>query len=220
VSNPAEATADPDPIRTDGSMPSGLDTARHTAHRVAAIRAPFPGVDTLAPRPATEAPAAELAPVVHIADRAPRPVRDGAARWGAIVPLDAQNRLSLGKALARLGWDETTFLVAVRDGGRVVVRAADDSPEATPVPVDGDRRLTLPPGVLAILGVRRGDQVFASAVLDTGELYLAAAADVLQEFTGPVPTAPAKAIAVPAVGTGRGSTPRWQPRDGRRRRIG
>src|SRR4051812_8975768 len=69
-----EGTALPGQPRTEWSMPAGLDTARRTAARVAAIRAPYPGTDTLAARIAVpEPPAAPaLAPVVHLADRTPR----------------------------------------------------------------------------------------------------------------------------------------------------
>ena len=106
-------------------MPHGLATRHRTAARVAAIKAPYPGVDTLfpeaAPRtdsaagtPATPpAPAdgdagGRLAAVVHLADRTPRPARDGGTRHGQTAPIDAQNRVSLGKALSALDSDQQT----------------------------------------------------------------------------------------------------------------
>ena len=106
-------------------MPAGPDTAHRTAARVAAIRAPYPGTDTLTPRISPdhgEASAAEvLAPVVHIADRTPRPPRDGAARHVHAPRIDAQNRGNLGKALGALGWTEPTLLVTARENGHVVI---------------------------------------------------------------------------------------------------
>jgi hypothetical protein len=64
---------------------------------------------------------------VHLADRTLRPVRDGGTRHGQMAPIDAQNRVSLGKALSALGWTRDTFLVATRESGHIVVRAAADS---------------------------------------------------------------------------------------------
>src|SRR3954462_241412 len=66
-----------------------------TRHRTAAIRSPYPGIDTLAAAPEASSPVAgeaagqRLAAVVHLADRAPRPARDGATRTPRI---DAQDR--------------------------------------------------------------------------------------------------------------------------------
>ena len=179
-------------------------------------RAPgaFAEVDTLAPaRPATSlrdagrghVPLDEptggepLAAVVHLADRVARPPRDGATRHGQAAPIDAQNRVSLGKALSALGWDQRTLLVAARENGHYVVRAGDDSPLLTRVPVDAQRRLTLPPAVLGGLDVRPGDQIQAAVVVDTAELHLFAAADALQLLTGALPAgASAEAAAEPA----------------------
>jgi hypothetical protein len=73
---------------------------------------------------------------------------------GQTAPIDAQNRVSLGKALSALDWDQRTFLVAARENGHYVIRTGADSPLLIPVPVDGQRRLTLPPAVLATLDVR------------------------------------------------------------------
>jgi hypothetical protein len=178
-------------------MPAGLNTAHRTTARVAtarvaAIRAPYPGIDTVSPNTGPHAgdggaAAAVLAPVVHLADRTPRPARDGAVRHGQTATVDGQNRVNLGKALTALGWTPDTFLVAARENGHVVVRAGADSPLLTRVPVDAQRRLTLPPAVLAGLDVRRGEQVQAVAVVDTGELHLFAAADALQLLTGALP---------------------------------
>src|SRR5829696_1536917 len=50
VAPSADPTADSWQQRTERSMPAGLDTARRTAARVAAIRAPYPGTDSLSPR--------------------------------------------------------------------------------------------------------------------------------------------------------------------------
>lgn len=202
-------------------MPAGLDTAHRTAARVAAIRAPYPGTDTVAPKISPDdgdASAAEvLAPVVHIADRTPRPVRDGAVRHAHAPRIDAQHRVNLGKALGALGWTPQTFLVAAREDGHVVIRAAADSPLLTRVPVDADRRLTLPPAVFVALDVRPGDQVLAAVVLDTAELHLLAVADALQLLTGALSTAAPEPAAVPTPRTpGNRIRGRWQPADGGR----
>ncbi len=162
----------------------------------------------------------QLAPVVHLADRTPRPARDGGTRHGQIAPIDAQNRVSLGKALSALGWTPDTFLAAARENGHIVVRAAADSPLLTPVPVDAQRRLTLPPAVLGTLDVRPGDQVLAGVVVDTAELHLFAAADALQLLTGALSTAaevsvePQLAPASRAAGGSR-IRGRWKAADGR-----
>lgn len=209
-------------------MPAGLNTAHRTAARVAAIRSPYRGVDALGPgaaapgpgRPASDAAEVALAPVVHLADRTPRPARDGATRHAYAPRIDAQNRVNLGKALSALGWTPDTFLVAAREDGRFVIRAGADSPLLTPVPVDADRRLTLPPLVLAGLDVRSGDQVLASVVVDTGELHLFAAADALQQLTGAllaaaVPAAAPQTPTAPAT-QGRSRVKRaWAAADGR-----
>jgi hypothetical protein len=209
-------------------MPSGLDTAHRTAARIAAIRSPYRGVDALSPdpvgpaadRPAAGSAEAALAPVVHLADRTPRPARDGAVRHGQTAAVDAQNRVNLGKALTALGWTPQTFLVAARENGHVVVRAGADSPLLTPVPVDAQRRLTLPPAVLAGLDIRRGEQVQAVAVVDTGELHLFAAADALQQLIGALPVAAVAAAAPPPAAApatqGRSRVkPAWRAAEGR-----
>lgn len=123
---------------------------------------------------------------MHIAGRTPRPARDGAVRHAhAQAPrIDAQNRVNLGKALGALGWTPQTLLVAARENGHVVIRAAADSPLLTRVPVDADRRPTLPPAVLVALDVRSGDQVLTSVVVATAELHLFAVADALTLLTG------------------------------------
>jgi hypothetical protein len=121
---PVEGTAPAGQLDTGALMPHGLDTRYRTAARIAGIRAPYPGVDTLAhvrrgagvsDADRTDSPDAgePLAPVVHLADRAPRPARDGGTRHGQAAPIDAQNHVSLGKALSALGWDQRTLL-----GGR------------------------------------------------------------------------------------------------------
>jgi hypothetical protein len=209
-------------------MTSGLDTAHRTAARVTAIRSPYRGVDALGPNPdasddgrrAAGAAEVALAPVVHLANRTPRPARDGATRRAYAPCIDAQNRVNLGKALRALGWTPDTFLVAAREDDRVVIRAGADSPMLTPVPVDADRRLTLPPLVLAGLDVRPGDQVLASVVVDTGELHLFAAADALQQLTGVLPgaAAPAAAPQTPTAPATQGRSrvkPAWAAADGR-----
>jgi hypothetical protein len=214
---------------TSALMPHGLNTRLRTATRVAAIRAPYPGVDALAPATVpptpgtpTQAPdgdgdggAGQLATVVHLADRAPRPARDGATRHGQIAPIDPQNRVSLGKALSALGWTSETFLVAAREDRHTVVRAAADSPLLTRVPVDAQRRLTLPPAVLAGLDVGRGDQVVAVAVTETAELHLFAAGDALQLLTGALPAAATDAAPEPAPRAAGGSRvkARWAAGD-------
>ncbi|MCF6744815.1 hypothetical protein E9529_11080 [Blastococcus sp. KM273128] len=209
-------------------MPAGLDTAHRTAARVAAIRAPHPGTDALrrkaAPRSAGGRAAAEvLAPVVHISDRAPRPPRDGAVRDAHAPRIDAQNRVDLGKALRALGWTPETLLVAARENGHVVIRAAAHSPLLTRVPVDADRRLTLPPAVLVALDVRPGDQVLAGVVVDTAELHLFAVADALQLLTGVLPAgSQAEGSPEPALRAAGGSRikGRWRAAEGSARTSG
>ncbi|MGY1681266.1 hypothetical protein [Geodermatophilus sp. SYSU D01176] len=125
---------------------------------------------------------------MHISDRTPRPPRDGAVRHAYAPRIDGQNRVNLGKALGALGWTRQTLLVAARENGHVVIRAAADSPLLTRVPVDADRRLTLPPAVLVTLDVRPGDQVLAGVVVDAGELHLFPVADPLQLLTGALPS--------------------------------
>ena len=206
-------------------MPAGLDTAHRTAARVAAIRAPHPGTDALrpkaGPRGAGGGAAAEvLAPVVHISDRTPRPPRDGAVRHAHAPRIDTQNRVNLGKALGALGWSPQTLLVAARENGHVVIRAAADSPLLIRVPVDADRRLTLPPAVLIALDVRPGDQVLAGVVVDTAELHLFAVADALQLLTGTLcPEVEAGSVPAPAPRPAGGSRVRgrWVAADGRGR---
>ena len=144
-----------------------------------------------------------------------RPARDGAARRGGIVPLDAQNRIAGGKLLAALGWAAGQPIVASCEPGRAVLRAgAADTPLLVPVQVDSDRRLLLPPTVTGALGVAPGAQVVAVAVPATGMLLLLAAADVLQQLTGPLPDA---AVAAPEQTThsapgSRGGRSRVKPR--------
>ncbi|MGY1750997.1 hypothetical protein [Modestobacter sp. SYSU DS0511] len=204
-------------------MPSGLDARHRAAARVAGIRSPYPGTDALPAKPGArhrgDAAADVLAPVVHLSDRTPRPARDGAIRLAHAPRIDAQNRVNLGKALAALGWNPQTLLVAARENGHVVIRAAVDSPLLTRVPVDANRRLTLPPAVLAALDVRSGDQVLAGVVVNTAELHLFAAADALQLLIGALPAA-AQAegspefAPVPRAAGGSRIRSRWQAADG------
>lgn len=145
-------------------------------------------------------------------------MRDGARRHGAIVPLDGQHRASLGKPLTAMGWTCATPLVAVlRDGHAVVsVRDGGGSPATVALTVDADKRLQLPPTIVASLVLGSGDQVVAIALPDAGELHLHAARDVLQQLTGPLqPPAPLPepdATAPPTAGTGRTRIRRaWTP---------
>jgi hypothetical protein len=166
-------------------MPHGLDTKIRTERAVANIRGRYPAPLTVMASSGTDGGA----DVVALPRREPRPARDGAKRWGGCVPLDAGGRVSLGKGLAALGWDAATTLVATCSPREVVVRAGRaDAPTLVPVPVDEDRRLTLPPTVTGALDVARGEQVVAVAVPATGELHLRAAADVLQQVTGDLDT--------------------------------
>jgi hypothetical protein len=124
-----------------------------------------------------------------------RPRRDGATRIAALVPLDCDNRASLAKPLAALGWDRTTRLVAEIYGHRAVVRAGEPTetqPWLVAIRVSG-ARLSLPPTLTGALAVGGGDQVLAVALPATGELQLFAAADALQELTGDLPRDPANA---------------------------
>lgn len=167
-------------------MPHGLNTHIRNAHAVANIRGGrYPAPLTVMASTGTDAGTDAVADVVALPRRDARPARDGVARPGALAPLDGGNRVSLGKVLAALGWDAGTALVATCSPREVVVRAGRaDAPTLIPVPVDSDRRLTLPPSVTGALDVARGEQVLAVAVPATGELHLRAAADVLQQVTG------------------------------------
>jgi hypothetical protein len=201
----------------------GLDTAIRTQHAVTAIRgasspaSALPAPDTITARRAAAREADGTASVVPIR-RQPRPVRDGARRHGVIVPLDGQHRASLGKPLTAMGWTAGTPLVAVlRDGHAVVsVRDGGGSPATVALTVDADKRLQLPPTIVASLVLGAGDQLVAIALPDEGELHLHAAGDVLQQLTGPLQppasaTAP-EATPAPVTGTRRARIRRaWTP---------
>lgn len=132
----------------------------------------------------------------------------GAARVGAIVPLDVQCQASVGKAAAALGWSTATRLVLGVEGDRAVVREGTRTePRLVSVALDGQRRLQLPPAVTGALHLAPGDQVVLVATPGTGELAVHAAADVLQDLTGVLPAPPAEPGAVRAVpGAGRRSS--------------
>jgi hypothetical protein len=86
------------------------------------------------------------------------------------------------------------------------------------VPVDADRRLTLPPAVLVALDVRPGDQVLAGVVVDAAELHLFAVADALQLLTGALPSeVEAEGVPAPRAPAGSRVRGRWQAADGRGR---
>lgn len=197
-------------------MPHGLDTKIRTAHAVANIRGRYPAPLTVMASGGTDA----LADVVAL-PRRDAPARDGVDRRGVCVPLDGGNRVSLGKILAALGWDAATTLVATCSPREVVVRVGlAGTPTLIPVPVDDDRRLTLPPSITGALDVARGQQVVAVAVPATGELHLRAAADVLQQVTGVLDTsADDEPAAIPAPAAGLPTRSRvkeaWRPAAGR-----
>jgi hypothetical protein len=202
--------------RTDGSMPHPLDTAIRNGHAVARIRSPYAAPRTVMAAAEAAVDGHTEAQVVPLPRRDPRPARDGIRRCGAIAPLDGQNRVSLAKVLVPLGWDASTALVATCRPREVVITAAiATAPTLTAVPVDDDRRLTLPPTVTGALDVGRGEQVVAVAVPATGELHLRAAADVLQQVTGALEVAvdePTPAQAAPAGRARRRRvTQRWAP---------
>lgn len=193
-------------------MPHGLDTSIRTARVVGRIRAPFPS-----PRAVSAAvdPGAD-ADVVPLPRRDGAPARDGVERRAAVGLLDGQNRLSLGKVLTALGWDAATPLVAVCSPREVVITAGTAlRPTLTPVPVDGDRRLTLGPTITGALDVGPGEQVVAVAVPSVGELHLRAAADALQLITGAFISGGAdqdQAAVAPTARSGRsGVKARWKP---------
>jgi len=160
-------------------MSAALSTARQNRHTVRAIR----GRGHIAPGQHERVEPAE-APIV-LRRRADRPVRDGAVRVGAAVPLDSQHRASLGKPAAALGWDSATSLVLSVERDRAVVREGRrTSPDLTTVLLDRTGRLQLPPNAVGALALLPGDQVIAIALPHERELVLYAAADVLQGLTG------------------------------------
>ncbi len=190
-------------------MSAGLSTTRQTQHVVRNIR----GRAHVAPGHHEQWEPAE-APITPLR-RSVRPVRDGAHRVGAIVPLDSQHRASLGKAATALGWDSSTSLVLIVDRDRAVIRAGKLT-DARFVPVQLDRagRLQLPPVACGALRLLPGDQVVAVAMPDERELALHAASDVLQDLTGVLTVIPAEPEAAePQVAGSRGSSIRraFQP---------
>ena len=200
-------------------MPHPLDTAIRNGHAVERIRSRYPAPHTVLAEAQAASSGATSGQVLPLARREARPARDGARRSGAIAPLDGQCRVSLGKVLSVLGWDATTQLVACCRPREVVLTAGTaTAPTLTPVPVDDDRRLTLPPTVTGSLDVGRGDQVVAVAVPATGELHLRAAADVLQHLTGELDAVADEPSALQAPSAGRAGrrrvTPRWRPTAG------
>lgn len=195
-------------------MPHPRDTAIRKGHALARIRSPYAAPRTVMADIGAAADGSE-APVVPLPRREGRPARDGARRSGAIAPLDSQNRVSLGKVLGTLGWSASTALVATCRPREVVITAGSPTlPTLIRVPVDEDRRLTLPPTVTGALSVSRGEQVVAVAVPATGELHLRAAADALQQITGALDIAaePSDGPPAPAGKARRGRvTARWTP---------
>jgi hypothetical protein len=175
---------------TTDSVPHALDSHIRTSHAVARIRPSlFLAPDTVRPGPPGQASgsSAEAVPA-----GAARPKPDGAARHGTIAPVDGQGRVHLRKALASMGWSESTGLVAEVSPQRAVVRAgAVARPTDIPLALDKQGRLSLSPTVVAALSLREADQVLAIAVPATGELHVCAAASVLQDITGTVEPEPA-----------------------------
>ena len=133
-------------------------------------------------------------------DCARRTVRDGGTRHGQTAPIDAQNRVSLGKALSALGWTPDTFPVAARENGTSCSApplTAPSSPRCPSMPSGGSP--SLPPAVLGALDVRPGDEVLAGVVVDTEALHLFPVADALQLLIGALPTVQtAEAVPQPA----------------------
>lgn len=194
---PADESPATDPIaptagiRTDQAMTHGLATKNRTAHVRRQIRGPHLAPESLAPSTPADGSqdtgASSSGVVVPLRTR--RPARDGATRVGAVVPLDADHRASLGKPLAALGWDRTTALVAEVHGHRAVVRPGQPTahqPWLIRIRVSAGR-ITLPPTLTGALMVGGGDQVLAVALPATGELQLFPAADALQQLTGEQP---------------------------------
>lgn len=185
-------------------MTHGLQTAHRTTALLAGLRPLGAAPANLAAgRDTGLAPALLLAPV----HRAPR---DGAGRTGVFAAMDAQNRVSIIKVSSALGWTDATPVVVTCEPGRVIARpGVPAKPTELRAKFVGGR-LTLPAAARANLWVRTGDQVVAATVPGTDSLVLAAAADVLQQMTGPedVACAPAPATTAPLSG---GVKPRWQP---------
>lgn len=169
-------------------MPHPLDSRIRTAHAVANIR----GSLMRSPDgPHADRPNEHAGTATVLTLPIPAPVRDGVRRTGALAPTDNQGRVHLRKATTALGWEPGTRLVARVDGRSAVVRPGErKSPLDTPVTADREGRLALPPVVVAALDLHPGDQVLAIAVPATGQLRLHAAADALQELTGPLSVPP------------------------------
>jgi hypothetical protein len=195
-------------------MPHGLATANRLAHTARAIRgASYPAPETL-----TAGAGLRVADIIALPHRAARPARDGAARFGGIAALDAQHRVSAAKVATTLGWPAGTPLIATTLSGAVTITAGRaDTPFVVPVPLDADRRLTLPPTLTGALGVTAGEQVVLIAIPAAGELRLLAAADALQLITGPVENGAGDAGTEVAGLRPAGRTrvaPRWRPAPG------
>ncbi|MDQ1731451.1 MAG: hypothetical protein QOK10_1610 [Pseudonocardiales bacterium] len=143
-------------------------------------------------------------------------VLDNAPRIGAMVALDGQNRVAAGKLAKPLGWDAGNSLIARCSGDRVTVTAGPVScPAEAGVSLDSDRRLTLPPAAVGVLGLTAGAQALAIAMPTTGELILLSAQAALAMLTGPVsvpeqsPGAAGQAVEKPAAPKTR-VRKRWQ----------
>lgn len=144
------------------------------------------------------------------APRALRVPRDGAARVGAMVRMDAQNRIYVTQVAEAAGWPEATMVTVSVEGSTVCAApGAPTQPWQTPTGFKAGR-LTLPPPVRALLGVLTGDQVVACHEPGTDRIVITAAADLLQTLTGPV-AAPqgAPAEVAPPVRRG-GVKPAWR----------
>ncbi len=185
--------AQPDAPDTDTGMSPASQASyaakNRTDHQVRAIRpSMLLAPDSPRPRPGgdktADGPGADV-----VALPPSRPRRDRTERLGAIVPLDANNRVFATKLLAALDWDTDTDLVAEVRGNTAVVRVGvrtRDRAWLQPTRVDRSSRLRIPPGVKGALQVRTGEQVVVCAVPATGELHLSSAADVLQDLAGEI----------------------------------
>jgi hypothetical protein len=105
----ATRTGHPPPHRRPRRRDQGaLPRRRHALPEAAPRTDSAAGTPATPPAPADGDAGGRLAAVVHLADRTPRPARDGGTRHGQSAPIDAQNRVSLGKALSALDSDQQT----------------------------------------------------------------------------------------------------------------
>jgi hypothetical protein len=139
----------------------------------------------------------DLAEVVPLRPARSGPARDGAARVGALASMDAGNRVCVAKAATAAGWSEGSPIIVTCVPGRVVARPGTPSERTEHASAFVGGRLTLPVTARACLAISPGDQIVITTVPGEDCLLIVAAADVLQQLTGPVAEPEPGACAAP-----------------------